>query len=156
MFDANLVILAQIYEELSHEQAEFPRILSQNDLEGLGKWPPFSIPAEGIQGCMFGANFVVLAQICEELSRGQSEFPRILSQNGQMTLKVKVNDFYFQHQPRVSQDACLMQIWRFQFNSVTSYRADKVKFTDKRADGRTDRWTDAGNDNTPSACKVKG
>ena len=33
-----------------------------------------------------------------------------------------------------------------------SYRADKVKFTD----GRTDRRTDAGNDNTPSAWKAKG
>ena len=26
---------------------------------------------------MFGANLVILAQICEELSRGQTEFPRI-------------------------------------------------------------------------------
>ena len=34
----------------------------------------------------------------------------------------------------------------------TSYRADKVKFTDRRADRRTD----AGNDNTPSVWKAKG
>ena len=37
MFGANLVILAQIYGELSRREAEFPRILSQNgqnDLEG--------------------------------------------------------------------------------------------------------------------------
>ena len=27
-------------------------------------------------------------------------FPKILSQNGQMTLKVKVNDLQFQYQPR--------------------------------------------------------
>ena len=68
-----------------------------------------------------------------------------------MTLKVKVSDLYFQRQPRVSHDACLVQIWWFQLKSVTSYRADKVTFTD----GRTDRRTDAGNDNTPSAWKVK-
>ena len=32
---------------------------------------------------MFGANFVILAQIYDELSRGQAKFPWILSQNGQ-------------------------------------------------------------------------
>ena len=56
-----------------------------------------------------------------------------------ITLKVKVNDFHFQHQPRVSEDACLVQIWWFQLKSVTNYRADKVKFTD----GRTNRQTQA-------------
>ena len=65
-----------------------------------------------------------------------------------MTLKVKVNDPYFQYQPRVSHDACLVQIWWFQLKSVTSYRAFKVKFTDRR--------TDAGNYNTPSAWKARG
>ena len=40
MFGANLVILAQTCDELSHRQAKFPRILSQNgpnDLEGQGQ-----------------------------------------------------------------------------------------------------------------------
>ena len=55
-----------------------------------------------------------------------------------MTLKVKVNDPYFQYQPRVSHDACLVQIWWFQLKSGMSYRADKVKFTDRRTDGQTD------------------
>ena len=70
MFGANLVILTQICDELSRGQAEFPKILSQNgqnDLEGQGQGPPFSIPAESIPGRMFGANLVILAQICEEL-----------------------------------------------------------------------------------------
>ena len=31
---------------------------------------------------MFQANLVILAQICDKLSHGQAEFPRILSQNG--------------------------------------------------------------------------
>ena len=71
MFGAHLVIVAQIYDEFSHGQAKFSRTLSQNgqnDLEGQGQWPPFSIPAESIPGCMFGANLVIPAQICEELS----------------------------------------------------------------------------------------
>ena len=74
MFGANVVILAQIFDELSCGQAEFPRILSQNgqhDFEGQGQWPPFSISAESIPGCMFGTNLVIPAQICDELSCGQ-------------------------------------------------------------------------------------
>ena len=89
----NLVILAQIHYKLSWRQAKFPRILSQNgqngqnDLEGQCKWPPCSIPSESIPGCMFDANLVILAQIYDESSRGQAEFPRILSQNGQNDLE---------------------------------------------------------------------
>ena len=86
MFGANLVILVQICGKLSRRHAEFASILSengQNDLEGQSQWPPFYIPAESIQGYMFGANLVILAQICVELLHGQAEFPRILSQNSQ-------------------------------------------------------------------------
>ena len=86
MRGANLEIVAQICEELLCGQDEFPRILGQNgqnDLEGQGQWPLFSIPAENITGCMFSANLVILAQICDELSCGQAELPRILSENGQ-------------------------------------------------------------------------
>ena len=74
MFGANLVILAEICDELSHRQAKFPRILSQNgqnDLEGQGQWSPFSIPTESVPWCMFGANLVIPAQMCDELSYGQ-------------------------------------------------------------------------------------
>ena len=66
-----MVIVGQIRYELSHEQAEFPRILSpngQNDFEGQGQWPPFSLPNDSITGCMFGANFVILAGICDASS----------------------------------------------------------------------------------------
>ena len=61
---------------LSHRQSKFLRIPSrnvQNDLEGEGQWPPFSIPADSITGCMFGTNFVILTKICDELSWGQSK-----------------------------------------------------------------------------------
>ena len=74
IFGANLVILAQIHYKLCR-QAKFPRILSQNDqndLDGQGQWPSFSIPAESIPGCVFGANLLILTQICDELSQGQS------------------------------------------------------------------------------------
>ena len=55
-----------------------------------------------------------------------------------MTLKVEVDDLHFQYQPKVSQDACLEQIWWVQLKSVTSYHADKLKFMDGRKDGRRD------------------
>ena len=79
MFGANLVILAQICDELLRRQAKFPRILSQNgqnDLEGHGQWPPFSIPTESFPGCMFGANLAIPAQTCDELSCGQGKVYR--------------------------------------------------------------------------------
>ena len=40
----------------------------QNYVEGQGQWLPFSIPAVSISGCMFGANLLILDQICDELS----------------------------------------------------------------------------------------
>ena len=78
MFGANLVIPAQIRGESlrAQNQAQFPRILSQNcqnDLEGQGQWPLFSIPAESIPRSMFGAYLVILVQICDDLSCGQGK-----------------------------------------------------------------------------------
>ena len=73
---ANLVILAQIQQKLWHGQAKFPRILSQNEkncLEGQGQWSLFSIPAENIPGCMYGANLVIPAQICDKVLCGQGK-----------------------------------------------------------------------------------
>ena len=134
MFGVNLVILAQIYDELSCRQVKFPRILcqnGQNDLEGHGQWPPFSIPAERIPGCMFGAKLVILAQIYDELSWGEAKFPRILSQNGKNDLEGQGHDLHFQYQPRVSQDACLVQLWWLVIGDKLSCRQGKVY-------GRTD------------------
>ena len=69
-----------------------------------------------------------------------------------ITLKVKVNDLHFQYPLRVSQDACLVQIWWFQLKSVMSYRADKVKFMD----GQTDRQTDNRQQQYPFGLKGQG
>ena len=109
-----------------------------NDLEGEGQWPPFSIWAKSITGCVSDANFtlVIQPQICDNLLHGEAKFPKILSQNGQITLKVK--DPYFQYQLRVSHDACLVQNWWFQVKSLMRYRKGKVKFMD----WWTDRWMD--------------
>ena len=99
MFGANLVILAKICDELSHGQAKFPRILSQNgqnDLDGQGQWPPFALPNESIPGCMFGANLVILAQICDYRYRADKpNFLEFWVKMAKMTLKVKVNDLHF-------------------------------------------------------------
>ena len=68
MFGTNLVILAQICDELSTGQAEFRTIVNQNDqseLEGQDRCPPMSIPTGSTTGCMFVANLVILAQICD-------------------------------------------------------------------------------------------
>ena len=86
MFGANVVILAQICDELSRRQPEFPRILSQNgqnDLEGQDQWPPFSIPAKSIPGCVFGPNLVILAKSVMSYRAEKPKFHRVLSQNGQ-------------------------------------------------------------------------
>ena len=40
-------------------------------------------------------------------------FLEFLDKMAKMTLKVKVNDLHFQYKPRVSQDACMVQIWWF-------------------------------------------
>ena len=79
----------------------------------------FLIPAAIISGCMLCANVVILAQFCDELLRGQAEFPRILSQNGQ-------NDLEGQGQ------------WLAFSIPADSIRADKVKFAYVRTYVRTD------------------
>ena len=105
-------------------------------------------------GCMFWANLVIISQTHHNLCRKQDRFLRILSEMAKMTLKVKLNDLHFQYQVKASQDACFMEIWWFQHTFVRSYRAydKKVKCMDRQ----TDRWTDTGNDNTPSAWNDNG
>ena len=39
---------------------------------------------------MFGENLLILDQICDELSCGEAEFPRILSRNGQNDLEGQI------------------------------------------------------------------
>ena len=51
---------------------------------------------------MFGANLGIPVQICDEFSRGQAKSPKFWVKMAKMTLQVKVNDFHFQYQLRVS------------------------------------------------------
>ena len=154
VFSANMVILDQICDELWRGQAKFPRILSrngQNDLECHIQWPQFSIPAESIPGCVFSANLVILAQICDELWRGQAEFPRILSKNGQNNLEGQGQWPLFSI-PAESIPGCM-----FGANLVIpAQMCDELSCGQSKVYGWTDRRTDAGNDNTPSARKAKG
>ena len=144
MFGANLVILAQIYDKLLRRQAEFPRFLSQNGIEGQGQWPPFSIPTESITGCMFGANLVILAQIYDELLHGQAEFPIILSQNDRQG-QGQWPPFSI---PAESISGCM-----FGGNLVI---LDQICGELSCGQSKVYRRMDAGNDNTPSAWKAKG
>ena len=76
MFGASLVIVAQIYDELSRGQTEFPRIRSQNgqsDIEGQCQWYIFPTPTESIPWCKFGANLVIPDEIGDELSCWQGK-----------------------------------------------------------------------------------
>ena len=158
MFGANLVILAQICEDLLSGQIKFPKILcqnSQNDLEGQGQWPSFSIPDKSIWICMFGANLVIPSQICDELLCGQAKFPRILSQNCQNDLEGQGQWPLFSI-PAESIPGCI-----FVANLMILLQiCDELSCRQSKVHGRMDRWTDrrtdAGNDNTPSAWKAKG
>ena len=67
--------------KLSHGQVKFLSQNGQNNLEGQGQGPPFSIPVENIPGCMLGTNLVIVAPTHYKLSCRQTKFPRILSQN---------------------------------------------------------------------------
>ena len=167
IFGANLVILTQIHQKLLSGQPKIPRILSQNgqnDLEGQGQWPPFSIPAESISEYMFDANLVIVAQIYDELLCGQAKFPRILSQNGQNDLEDQGQWPLFSI-PTESIPWCMFcanLVIPAQICDELSCRQGKVYGRteegqrDGQRDGQTDGRTDAGNDNTPSAWKVNG
>ena len=153
MFGANLVILAEICDELSSGQVEFPKLLSQNgqnDLEGQGPWPLFSKPDKNIPRCIFGANLVIPAQICDELLHRQAKFPGILRQSGQ-------NDLENQGQwPLFSIPAESIPGCMFGANLVIPAQiCDKLLCGQGKVHGRTDGRTDAGNDNTPSAWNAK-
>ena len=104
---------------------------------------------------IFGANFVILAQIYDELSCGQARYPIIMSQNGQNDLEGQGQWPLFSI-PAESIPWCM-------FNArlvVPAQICDEFSCVKSKVygqtDGRTERRTDAGNDNTPSAWKTKG
>ena len=97
-----------------------------NDLEGQDQWPMFDTIWENPKMHIWG-KFGDSSSNPLQVSGRQAKFPRIPSQNGQNDLKD-----HGQYQLRVSQDACLVQIWWFQLKSVTSYGAVKVKLMDRQ------------------------
>ena len=82
---------------------------------------PFTIPAERIPRCIFGSNLLILAQIQNKVLSGKAK----ISYKNDIQGKDKWSPYW--NQTKVSQDACLVQIWWFQPGSVKSYRADKPK-----------------------------
>ena len=106
IFVANLVILPQKRVKLSCRQAHIWPIwpvLTSNDLEGRGKSTPFSKGFWRVPRYTVDANLVIQAQKCGELLCGQARFWPIWAVLTQMTLKVKVNQHYFQSGSRVFQ-----------------------------------------------------
>ena len=85
-------------------------------------------------GC---ANLAIVAQIHNKLLRDKQNFLVFRVTMAKMILKVKVNDPHFQYQLRLSQDACMVQIWWFQSKSVMSYQADMPNFNEFSA--KTDK-----------------
>ena len=77
---------------------------------------------------MFGANLVILAQMCDEFSRGQAEFLGILSQNGQNDLEGQGQWPIFLIPAESILWSCLVQICWFQFKSETSYPWPSMSF----------------------------
>ena len=54
--------------------------------------------------------------LLESIKSYHADKPKFLEfwvKMAKMNVKVKVNDLHFQYQLRVSQNACLVQIWRF-------------------------------------------
>ena len=144
MFGANLVILTQICDELSRAQAKFPRILSQhcqNDLEDQGHWPSFSIPPESISRCVFGANLVIKAQICDKLLGGQAKFLRMLSQKWQNDLEGQSQwpSFFI---PTESIPRCMFGANLVILAQICDELSRGQRKVHGQTDGRTDRQTD--------------
>ena len=67
---SNLVIVAQIYDELLHGQPNFQEFWVKMAKMTLKVKANDQIPAESIPGYMFSANLVILAQIYDELPCG--------------------------------------------------------------------------------------
>ena len=117
IFGANLVNLAQIHWKLLRGQAEIPRILSQNgltDLEGHRSMTAifntsWEYPRMHVW-CKFGDSspnlWWVITRTNQISLSSESKWPKWPWRSQSMTC-------FFQYQLRVSQDACLVQIWWF-------------------------------------------
>ena len=146
-----MVILARKCDELLSGQARFGLIwavLTANDLQGQSIL--FSIGYWGVPRYTFGANLVILAQKIDELFCGQDRFgsiwavltPNDLEDQGQSTPSIG-----FWRVPRYTFGANLV---------ILARKRDELSRGQAAVYRRTDRRTDAGNDNTPSAEVAEG
>ena len=118
-----------------------------NDIEGQGQWHLFSILVERILRCIFGAHLEILAEIHCKLSHGQAEFPRILSQMAKMNLGGPFFSISAESIPGCMLGTNLV---------IPAHIRDELSCGQGKVYGRSEGWTDAGNDNTPSAWNAKG
>ena len=79
-----------------NKSREIPYFLSSFGPDKYKSWkavswdpPTYSTPVKRFSICIFGGNFVILAQIHYKLLRRQAKLPRILSQKGQNDLECK-------------------------------------------------------------------
>ena len=85
------------FDDTSSNPLQVVARISQISEDSESKWPkwpwksmsmtPIFKTAKSILACMFSANLVIPAQICDEILHRQAEFPTILSQNGQNDLE---------------------------------------------------------------------
>ena len=137
IFGAKLVIAAQIHYKLSYGQAKFLNQNDKNDLEGQSQWPPFSISVESIPGCMHGTNLVIIAPIHYKLSCIQAKFPRILSQNGQNSLKG-----HGQWPPFSIPTESIQGCWFGANLMILAQICDELSCRQSKVYRQTDRWKD--------------
>ena len=75
---------------------------------------------------MFDVYLVIPAQICDELSHEQANFL-------EFWVKIDNQGRWPPFSVPAERIPCLAHIWWFQLKSVTSYRADKLNFTDRHS-----------------------
>ena len=64
---SNLVLLAENPLQVIWRKSRMPKILGQkgqNDFEGQGQWPPFSILGENILGCLWLGHETMVCAVC--------------------------------------------------------------------------------------------
>ena len=97
-----------------------------NDLEGQGQWPHFQYQLRISQDACLVQIWWFKPKFAMSYPTDKLNFVKYLVKMTKMTLKV--SDLHSLYQPRVSQDACLVQIWWFKPKFVMSYSTDKLNF----------------------------
>ena len=131
----------------------WPRSLSKSDVERrfLESTQPNALKARSMIP-IFNTSREILDQTHYKLLRGQTKFPRILSQNGQSSLEGQGQWPPFSITLAGSVPGCICGANLV----ITAQISNELSCGQNKVHGQTDGQTDAGNDNTTSAWKDKG